>query len=37
MQSNKATELGVFGFIDDAHTPAAKLFDDAAVRYGLAN
>jgi hypothetical protein len=28
-------QLHVFSFVDDTH-PAADLFDDAVVRYGLA-
>ncbi|GAC1678632.1 MAG: hypothetical protein PVS2B2_15860 [Candidatus Acidiferrum sp.] len=35
-QRNESVETGVFGLIDDAHAAAAKLLNDAVVRYGLA-
>jgi hypothetical protein len=33
----EAAKLGVFGFIDHAHTAPTNLFDDAVVRNGLAD
>jgi hypothetical protein len=36
-QGNEAMKPGVFGFVNHAHTAAAKLFDDTIVRYGLAD
>ena len=36
-QSNKASELQVLGFIDDAHSASAQLVHDAIVRNGLAD
>src|ERR1700730_14602553 len=36
-QSYEAVELDVLGLVDDTHTSAAKLFDDAIVRDGLAD
>ena len=30
-ESDEAAELGVFGFVDDAHSAAAEFFDDAVV------
>ena len=36
-QSNKASELQVLGFIDDAHSASAQLVYDAIVRNGLAD
>ena len=35
-ESNKAVEPRVLGFVDDTHTTAAELFDDAVVRNGVA-
>jgi len=35
LQCDEAPQLRVFSFIDDAHTPAAQLFDDAVARYRL--
>ena len=35
LESDKATELNVFGLVDDSHTAAAQLLDDAIVRDGL--
>ena len=36
-QGDKATESGVLGLVDHAHTAAAELLDDAVVRDGLAD
>ncbi len=36
-QRDEAMQLRVLGLIDNAHTTAAKFFDDAVVRYGLAD
>jgi hypothetical protein len=36
LQSDKAAEFDVFGFVDHTHPPATKFFDDAVVRDGLA-
>ena len=36
-QRDETAELGVFGFIDDAHSAAAELFQDAVVGDGLAD
>src|SRR5579872_6551040 len=36
LQRNKTAELDIFGFINHAHTAAAKFFDDSVVRYGRA-
>jgi hypothetical protein len=35
LESNGAFELGVFGFVDYAHAPTAKLLKDLVMRYGL--
>ena len=37
LKGNKASESGVLGLIDHAHTTAAQLVDDAEVRDGLAD
>jgi hypothetical protein len=37
LEGNEAVEAGIFGLIDDAHTPAAELFDHAVVRDRLAD
>ena len=37
LKRDEAAEFQVFGFVDHAHAAAAKLFDDAVVRDGLAN
>src|SRR5579864_2955418 len=37
LQGDEAVELGVDGFVDDAHASAAQSFDDAIVRDGLAD
>ena len=37
LESDKATEFDVFGLVDDSHTAAAQLLDDAIVRDGLAD
>jgi hypothetical protein len=37
LQGNKAVQLGVLRFIDDAHAAATELLDDAIVRNRLAN
>ena len=37
LQGNEAVELGVLSFVDNTHPAAAKLFDDAVVRDGLAD
>ena len=34
-QRDEAVQLGVLGFVDDAHTAAAQFFDDAVVRDDL--
>ena len=36
-QRHETVQLGIFGFIDDAHTAAAQFFDDAVVRDDLPN
>jgi hypothetical protein len=36
-QGDEAFKLGVLGFVDDAHPPAAEFLDDAVVRNGLAD
>src|SRR5262249_50781109 len=36
-QGHKATEAGVFGFVDDAHPAAAELIDNAVVGDDLAD
>ena len=37
LQSHEAAKLGVLGLVDDAHTAAAELLDDAVVGNGLAD
>src|SRR5271169_5228995 len=37
LESYEAAELSVFGFVDHTHAAAAKHFDDAVVRDGLAD
>src|SRR5437899_2563160 len=37
LESDKATEFDVFGLVDDSHTAAAQLLDDAVMRDGLAD
>jgi len=37
LKSDGALELGVLGFVNDAHAPAAKLFYNFVVRDGLAD
>ena len=37
LQGNEAVELGVLRSIDDTHTAATELFEDAVMRDGLAN
>ena len=34
-ESDEAAEAGVLGFVDDAHSAAAKLLDDSVMRDGL--
>ncbi|MGH7494780.1 MAG: hypothetical protein ACREOO_20605 [bacterium] len=34
-EGNEALELGVFGFVDDAHAATAELFEDFVMRNGL--
>src|SRR5579862_1489891 len=36
-QGNKTAKARVFGFVDDSHATATKLFGDVVVRDGLAN
>ncbi len=36
-QSDEASKIDVFGFIDHTHPPAAEFLDDAVMRDGLAN
>ncbi len=36
-QRDETAELGVFGFVDDAHSAAAEFFQDAVVGDGLAD
>jgi len=36
-ERDEAAELGVFGFVDDAHSAAAEFFQDAVVGDGLAD
>src|ERR1700730_5755331 len=36
-EADEATELSVFGFIDNAHAATAEFFNDAIVGYSLAN
>ncbi|MCH7681960.1 hypothetical protein IID10_21785 [candidate division KSB1 bacterium] len=37
LQSNKAVEFGVLGFVDHAHAAFAELFKDSIMRYCFAN
>jgi hypothetical protein len=37
LESDKATERSVFGFVDHAHPAAAELFDDAVMRKGASD
>ena len=37
LERDEAMEPGVFRFVDDAHSAAAKLLDDAVVGEGLAD
>src|SRR5208283_4347948 len=37
LQSNKAAKVGVLSLVDDTHSAATELFDDAVVRNGLAD
>jgi len=37
LQGNKAVQLYVFGFVDDAHTTTAQLLNDAVMRDGLSD
>jgi hypothetical protein len=36
-EGNAAAEVGVFGFVDHAHSAAAELASDAVMRKGLAD
>ena len=36
-QGDKASEFGVFSFVDHTHPAAAQLIEDAVVRNGLAD
>jgi hypothetical protein len=36
-QRDEAAQLGVFGFVNHAHAPAAELFDDKKMRNDTAN
>ena len=36
-EGDEAAEAGVFGFVDNTHATASKLFDDAVVGDGFAN
>ena len=36
-QSDKPSEVGVFGFVDDAHAATAEFLNDPVMRYGLAD
>ena len=36
-QRDETAELGVFGFVDDAHSAAAEFFEDAVMGDGLAD
>jgi hypothetical protein len=35
LQRNEATKLGILGFIDYTHSPAAQLLDNAVMGDGL--
>jgi hypothetical protein len=35
LERDETTKLGILGFVDDAHTTAAELLDDAVARNGL--
>ena len=37
LEGDETVQPGVFGLVDHAHAAAAELFDDAVVRYGLAD
>jgi hypothetical protein len=37
LESDRASEVGIFGFVDDAHSAAAEFFEDPVVRDGLAD
>src|SRR5215510_504725 len=37
LHSYEASQFGILGFVNDTHTTASELFDDAVVRDGLAD
>ena len=37
LQGDESVELGVFGLIDDTHTPFPNLFQYSIVEYGFPN
>jgi hypothetical protein len=37
LEGDEAPTFGVLSLVDKTHTSATELFDDAVVRYGLAN